>query len=53
MEYRHETVARLRKALGREPTDDEVKADRDAQWRKQLQHMMWTDLMFRDEKPKE
>jgi hypothetical protein len=49
MEYLEETLARLRERLVREPTAEEVKAERDAQWRRQLEAMMWTDLMLRDE----
>ncbi len=49
MEYEHETIARLRKTLGREPTSDEIKTARDAAWRARLADMMLTDLLLRDE----
>ena len=49
MEYRETTIARLQQKLGREPTEAEIKETRDALWRRQLEAMMWTDLMFRDE----
>jgi hypothetical protein len=32
MENRETTIARLRKQLGREPTDEEVKLERDNEW---------------------
>jgi hypothetical protein len=34
METRDETIARLRQKLGREPTEIEIKAGRDNEWRK-------------------
>jgi len=49
MEYLRETLARLREQLGREPTAEELKTERDARWRRQLEAMMRTDLMLRDE----
>jgi hypothetical protein len=42
MKYEHETIARLRKTLGREPTSDEIKTARDAAWRARLADMMLT-----------
>src|SRR5262245_4797045 len=49
MEYREETVARLRKQLGREPTEEEIKAERDRRWRLQLNDMAITAMLFKDE----
>jgi len=36
MEYREETIAKLRAKLGREPSDEEISAKRDRLWRLQL-----------------
>ena len=49
MEYREETVARLREQLGREPTEEEIKAERDRRWRLQLNDMAITAMLFKDE----
>jgi hypothetical protein len=35
--------------LGREPSDEEIKVERDRLWRLQLSSMMLTDLLLRDE----
>lgn len=51
MENRETTIARLRKQLGREPTDEEVKLERDNEWRKRLNDMAATAFMFKDEEP--
>ena len=47
MEYREETVARLRKQLGREPTEEVITAERDR--RCQLNDMAITAMLFKDE----
>jgi hypothetical protein len=39
MEYMHETVARLRKQFGREPTAEEIKAERDGSIRREYADM--------------
>jgi len=49
MEYREETIARLRAKLSREPCDEEIKVERDRLWRLQLSGMMLTDILLRDE----
>jgi hypothetical protein len=49
MEYREETIARLRAHLGREPTDAEIKATRDALWRRIYADMAMSAACFRDE----
>ena len=52
MEYVEQTVARLRERLGREPTAEEVKAERDARWKMQYASMLVTDALLRDEAEK-
>jgi hypothetical protein len=49
MEYREETIARLRAKLGREPTADEIKATRDALFRQAYASMMLIDMLLCDE----
>ena len=49
MEYPEQTITKLRKQLGRDPTAEEVKAERDALWKKQYGSMMLTDVLLRDE----
>ncbi len=49
MEYREETITRLRAKLGCEPSDEEIKVERDRQWRLQLSGLTLTDLLLRDE----
>ena len=49
MGYREQTVTRLREKLGREPTDAEIKVERDRQWKIQIGEMYITELSFRDQ----
>jgi hypothetical protein len=49
MEFPEITFERLREKLGRDPTDAELKAERDRLWRINLADRMLTDLAFRDE----
>jgi hypothetical protein len=49
MERREETAARLRKQLKREPTEAEVTAAQDLEWRKRLSDMAFTAHCFADE----
>jgi hypothetical protein len=49
IELKEETIGRLRKQLGREPTEDEVQAARKELIRKAYAAMALTDLLFRDE----
>jgi dephospho-CoA kinase len=39
MEFRETIIERLRKRLGRDPTEDEIKAERDRKWRLALADM--------------
>jgi hypothetical protein len=39
METRDETIATLRRKLGREPSEDEIKAARENEWRKRYADM--------------
>ena len=39
MELRETTIDRLRKRLGRDPTEEEIKAERDRKWRFALADM--------------
>jgi hypothetical protein len=52
VEFPEITVQRLRAKLGRDPTDAELKAERDRLWRINLADRMLTDLAFRDEAEK-
>ena len=49
-ESRDETVAQLRKKLGREPTNDEIATAREAVIRRAYADMAMTAAMFLDEK---
>jgi hypothetical protein len=50
MELRETTIDRLRKWLGRDPTEKEIKAERDRKWRFALADMGITAECFLDEK---
>ena len=49
-ELRETTIDRLRKRLGRDPTEEEIKAERDRKWRFALADMGITAECFLDEK---
>jgi DNA-directed RNA polymerase specialized sigma subunit len=49
MEYLEQTIERLRAQLRREPTEEEIKAERDRQWRLRYADMWMTHTMFADE----
>src|SRR5262249_33659093 len=49
MELRETTIGRLRKRLGRDPTEEEIKAERDRKWRFTLADMGITAEGFLDE----
>ena len=49
MEYMHETAGKLRERLGREPTADEIKAERDRLIRLAYSDMAMSASMFEDE----
>jgi hypothetical protein len=49
MELRETTIDRLRKWLGRDPTEKEIKAERDRKWRFALADMGITAECFLDE----
>src|SRR5262249_39597760 len=49
MEYLEETIDRLRKKLGRDPTDAEIKAERDRKWKLAYADMAFTAICFADE----
>ncbi len=49
IEPKEETIAKLGAKLGREPTDDEVRAARDELIRKQYAAMLATEMMLREE----
>jgi hypothetical protein len=49
MPNREETITRLRVKLGREPSDEEIKATRDALFRQAYASMMLIDMLLRDE----
>ena len=50
MELRETTIERLRKRLDRDPTEEEIKAERDRNWRIALADMGITVECFLDEK---
>ena len=50
MELTKTTIDRLRKRLGRDPTEEEIKAERDRRWRFALADMGITAECFLDEK---
>jgi DNA-directed RNA polymerase specialized sigma subunit len=50
MELRETTIDRLRKRLGRDPTEDEIKAERDQKWHFALADMGITAEYFLNEK---
>lgn len=49
IELKEETLAKLRKQLGREPTEPEVRAARDELLRRHYAAMLATEMMLRDE----
>jgi hypothetical protein len=49
MEYREQTIARLTRELGREPTAEEIKAARDAIIRQRYADMAVSAILLRDE----
>ncbi|MEH2561723.1 hypothetical protein [Bradyrhizobium sp. AZCC 2289] len=52
-ETREETIATLRMRLGREPTEDEIRAARDEVIRRAYAAMAVTDMLLRDEAEEE
>jgi dephospho-CoA kinase len=50
MELRETTIDRLRKRLDRDPTEEEIKAERDRKWRFALADMGISAECFLDEK---
>ena len=50
MELTETTIDRLRKRLGRDPTEEEIQAERDRKWRFALADMGITAECFLDEK---
>ena len=50
MEFRETTFERLRKRLGRDPTEEEIKTERDRKWRFALADLGITAECFLDEK---
>lgn len=50
MELRETAIDRLRKRLGRDPTEEEIKAERDRKWRFALADMGITVECFLDKK---
>ena len=50
MELTETTIDRLRKRLGRDPTEEEIKAERDRKWRFALADMGITAECFLDER---
>jgi hypothetical protein len=53
MEYREETIIRLRKRLGREPTNEEVAAEREMLIKRAYADMAATAIMLQDEARKD
>jgi hypothetical protein len=49
MEYPEKTVERLRAELGRDPTPDEIKAERDRLWKLNLADRAFTAMCFADD----
>ena len=52
MELRETIIDQLRKRLGRDPTEEEIKVERDRKWRFALADMGITAECFLDEKQK-
>jgi hypothetical protein len=50
VEYKEETIAKLRARLGREPTEAEIKEARDALWRKTYANMLISAVLLRDDR---
>jgi hypothetical protein len=50
MELRETTIDQLRKRLARDPTEEEIKVERDRKWRFALADMGITAECFLDEK---